>query len=475
MPNDADIVSISVPRVLLSGTHVGAGVSTILFGLVVSYIRQQVGIGAAALGTSLIEPTHYRRLSNRLCYTIAPTLLDESMILSSIRRLSDGTELAVFEGSGGLYDSLPEGSAYSSLADFAASTKTPVVLVIDGRGFGESVAALIQGFTNFRKDVHLAGVILNRLSNKDALPKIKKSIESISGVKFLGAVRQGDPHQMGATLASYRAHNPSALTRNRVIGTGNLIKEGIDLDAFQQVAKLAAPLTKPIQTIDFKTRRARIAVADDQAFHLTIQDNLDLLRRAGAELVPFSPIADQHLPKNCHGVYFPGGYPQLYAPDLQANVSIRKAIREYIEAGGAFYAEAGALSYLSRRLTTFQGIAYEMVGALPWQASAVYADDIQPELPRDNLEGKAENVLSKGAWSIRGLREIRWTYRFDSTPPIALERLDRDPSSSTQGTSVPEAFCPRPNLFVSRCYLHWASRPEVAKQFVEQALLGLRP
>ena len=278
---------------------------------------------------------------------------------------------------------------------------------------------------------------------------------------------------MGATLASYRAHNPSALTRNRVIGTGNLIREGVDLEAVRKIGESAAPLTQPIPRIEFQQRKARVAVADDQAFHLTIQDNLDLLRRAGAELVPFSPIADRALPKNCQAVYFPGGYPHLYAPDLQANSAIRKSIKEYIDLGGVLYAEAGALAYLCRRLTTFPGISFEMVGALPGQASAMFADDIQPELPRETLEGNVPNILASSRLSIRGLRETRWNYRFDTTLPACLERKEIEGSGGGASTNVAEAFLPSRNVFLSRCYLHWASAPEVALQFVDSAVLGL--
>ncbi len=460
---------IRVPRILICGTHRGVGVSTILFGLVVSYIRNQLGIGTAYLGSSLIEPTHYRRLANRLSYTISPQVLDREELLSSLKRLSDGTELALLEGFGGLFDNYGTPSSFLSNADFAVATKTPVILVVDGHGYGESIAAQISGFQEFRPEVKISGVIVNRVPAKGLGEKLRAAVEKHCRLQFLGTVRHGDPHQMGATLASYRAHNPSALTRNRVIGTGNLIREAVDLEALKAIGNTAEPLVQKISAPVFLPRKGRIAVADDQAFHLTVQDNLDLLRRAGVELVPFSPIADLALPKNCQAVYFPGGYPHLYAPDLQANQSIRRAIRTYIDNGGAFYAEAGALAYLAKRLTTFQGSSYDMVGAFPASATAVIADDIQQPYPIYELRSNSGNLLGKN-YRIRGLRQTRWSFRLESKLPSTLER-ERILSGGDEGKvggELPEGIALHPNVLLTQCYLHWASCPEVATNLIER-------
>ena len=461
----------SLPRVLLCGANRGAGVSTICFGLVVSYTRMHLGVGSASLGTSLIEPTHYRRIANRLSYTLDPRILSAASVVAGMRRLSDGTELAIIEGSGGLFDELGPESSYPTNAAFAIATKTPVVLVIEASGYGESIAALLTGYKEFRKDLPLVGVILNRVPNKEQADRLKRAIEGVGGLQYLGSVRQGDPHQMGATLASYRAHNPSALTRNRVIGTGNLIKEGVDLDALRKLGEAAEPVPDITPVPGFISRRARVAVADDQAFHLTVQDNLDLLRRAGAELVPFSPIADQALPKNCQAVYFPGGYPHLYAADLQANQPIRRSIKQYVESGGRLYAEAGALAYLSRRLTTFQGVSYDMVGAFPAQASAVFADDIQPVLPVETLDSTRHTLLGKTPIRMRALRDTRWQYRIEGQMPSCFERIDSEASkSSLDVVKVPESYSPYPDVVLSRCYMHWGSHPESATTLVDSVV-----
>ncbi len=459
---------ISLPRILIAGACRGAGVSTIVLGLIVAYRRRTVGVGTAKFGGSLAETTHHRRVMSRLSYTIDPWMLDERQFLHSLHRLSGGTELAIVEGTDGIFDLLEEDCAYPSQADFARALGIPIVLVVDASGYGESIAAAVHGFSRYRNEVRIAGVIANRIENAAHGERIRSAVQGLGGPRYLGGISLGDPHQTGGTLAGLHLYNPSALTRNRVIGTGNLVEGGVDLDALRDIARRAEPLTLDFDTSIATQRLCKIAVADDQAFHLTIQDNLDLVRRMGGELVAFSPIADRKIPSGVAGIYLPGGYVHLYASDLSSNRAMLKSIRDFVASGGVIYAEASALAYLSRRITLFNGSTFEMAGVIPAAATALIDDAERPEMTYQTLYTRRESILGHAGLECRAIKDNRWTLRLEETVESAFEAVDRF-NTEDGGVKVLDGFMPSTNVLGVRTSLHWGSCPEMAKRFVKTA------
>ena len=458
---------LKMPRLLISGARRGVGVSTIMLGLIVALRKQGVSVGAAKVGASFAEPTHFRRVLGRLAYSLDPWILDKSQLLASLARLSGGSELALFEGSSGLFDALhPEASAANEAA-FAALVGAPIILVVEASGGYESVAASVSGFCNFSPSVHVAGIIANHIENDAHNARIKAAIEALNGPVYLGGVRIGDPHQTGGTLAGIHIHNPSALTRNRVVGTGQLIEDSINLEALQRCAEHARDIEVPLVQVDTAQRVVKIAVADDQAFHLTAQDNLDLLRRSGAELVAFSPIADKRLPTDIAGIYFPSGYVHLYANDLASNSAILNAVRQFGEDGGVIYAEGAALAFLARRIVQFNGNSANMVGLLPAVASVLTEDSLPAAYDFEEFYLVKDSVISPPGSRIRGLREGRWSFRFDSAVDFAAKVTMRGHSPSE--VEADEGYLPAPNMFFSRANLHWGSNSAVANHFVMSA------
>ena len=459
---------ISLPRVLIAGASRGVGVSTIVLGLIVAFRRRTVGVGTAKFGNSLAETTHHRRVMSRLSYTLDPWMLSQEQFLEGLYRLSGGTEMAVIEGEDGVFDLLEEDCTYPSQADFASSLGIPIVLVVDASGYGESIAAIVHGFSRYRNDIRISGVIANRVENPAHSERIRVAIQNLGGPRYLGGVALGDPHQTGGTLAGLHLYNPSALTRNRVIGTGNLVEGGVDLDALRDIARRTEPLSVDFETALTNNRLCKIAVADDQAFHLTIQDNLDLVRRMGGELVAFSPIADRKVPGGVAGIYLPGGYVHLYASDLSNNRAMLKSIRDFVSSGGVIYAEASALAYLSRRITLFNGSTFEMAGIIPAAATAIIDDAERPQVSYVQLYSRRESILGHSGMECRAIKDNRWTLRLEDTVEGAFESIERYESGDA-GVKILDGFMPTPNVFASRTNLHWGSCPDMARYFVKSA------
>lgn len=453
-----------LPRVLVVGTHKGVGVSTVVLGLLVTLRKKNLGVATVKIGSSLVEPTHHRRILGRVSYTVDPLLQNLDQIKLSMALMSAGTELAIIEGNAGVFDDFQENDYLKNQLEFAIAFKTPIILVVDANNYGESISALIYGFKNYQSYVPIYAVIANKVKDKKHNEKIAKAISSIAGVDYLGGVRIGDPHQLGGTLPGLKLSNPSAITRNKLIGNGKLVEEAIDFDMFLQIANAAGDIELPAAPT-FNKKTCRIAFADDQAFHLTIQDNLDLLRRAGAEIVSFSPIADKKLPKDISGIYLPSGYPHLYALELSNNREMLEEIWNFAKNDGKIYAEAGALAYLAQKIILKNGSAFDMIGILPGTATAQVADNELAKVNYYDVITTKNSLIAPTGLNLTGICDNRWSIRLEV--PVRDSFKIRNKAESSSDFSITDGFSPSPNVLLTRLQLHWGTEPKIAEWFIK--------
>ncbi len=456
--------TVPLPRLFIVGSHRGVGASTIVLGLLVSLRRFGHAVGMSKLGSSLVETTHHRRILSRLAYSLDPWLLDRAQLIEGLVRLAGGTELAFIEGEGGLLDDLGEDAAYRSNAEAARALGTPIVLVLDARGYREGLRAVVRGFVSLSGNFPPVAVIANRIED-DAHNNLVQSAVEREGLIYLGGVRNLESQAALGTISGGVSGNPSALTRARLVATGNLIESAIDRKRLAEIAATAAPVVAPPLTPPASNRSCRVAVADDQALHLLIQDNLDLIRRAGAELAAFSPLTDRKLPKRIDGIYFPGGYPHLYAGELSRNHTMLRAIREFVAGGGYVYAESTALPYLCRRMALYGGSSYEMVGLIPGIATAILDDGDLKESSHQEFTIIQRCPLGEVNVGGRGLRDPRWVYRLEEPVEAALQTVTRGEPLSNDG-AVYDGFMPNPRVFATRLSIHWGRTTSLAQNWV---------
>lgn len=455
---------VKAPRVLIVGTGAGVGTSTVIMGLLVALKRAGVSAAMAKVGPSLTDPTYHRRISGRLSHTIDFWMLSRQNIADSLARLSGGSELIVIEGEGGLHDQLDQDFAYWKMADFAVSMQIPVILVVDATGYGSSIAALVRGFTSFHPQLQIAGVIANRVVDARHNQVIRGAVESLQGPLYLGGVPVGDPDLIAGSHGAVSTGNPSLFTRNRLIAVGDLVHQSVNLNAIREIAARAGAFEVDAAVLEGATRRCRIAVADDAAFHLTVQDNLDLMRRAGAEIVAFSPLADLRLPPKTGGIYLPGGYVHLYATDLFANQAMVKSLRDFAQAGGVIYAEGGSIAYLCRKVSLYNGESYEMVGLLNGSATSLSEENVYVEPTYCEVTSREETILSRTGFQFRGLRDPRWLIRLERPVLNCYQMRERGRQDTTP---ILEGLSPNPNTLLSAVQAHWGSKPEMAGIFVD--------
>jgi cobyrinic acid a,c-diamide synthase len=279
-------------------------------------------------------------------------MMGERGCIETFLRATEGSDIAVIEGVMGMYDGV-DGSDLASTAHVARILKAPVVLVIDAKGMSRSVHALIDGYRRYDTSISFAGVIFNRIGS----PRHRTMIEASLDIPSFGMIpRKEDLVVKSRHLGLMMAHESGVMA-----DFGDIVEEHADLDALIASAACAPPLRTGKRSSDTaQSIRASVGVALDDAFCFYYQDNLDLLCRAGAELVFFSPLTDP-LP-DVDAVYLGGGYPELHLPALAAS-PCRKDLKKATDSGMPLYAECGGLMYLVKEVTA--GKTYKMCDILP--------------------------------------------------------------------------------------------------------------
>ncbi|MBK9574506.1 MAG: cobyrinate a,c-diamide synthase [Rhodoferax sp.] len=361
-------------RLLISAAHKSSGKTTITVGLCAALSAQGLRVQPFKKGPDYIDPMWLSQASRRDCFNLDPFLMSPEAITACFSRHAAQADIAIVEGNKGLYDGLALDGSNSNAA-VAHLLDLPVVLVLDARGMTRGIAPLILGYQAFDARIRIAGVILNQLGGERHESKLRAVIEHYTDVPVLGAIGHDPRLAVVERHLGLMPNHELDDAAQRVRAMGELVGRQVDLARVLQVAASAAPLVTPTDTAMASSiapsgaaaaaapSRIRIGLARDKAFGFYYPDDLQALQAAGAELVPFDTLHDSTLPA-VDGLFIGGGFPEMFGPELQANVALRASIRCAIEAGLPVYAECGGLMYLARTLR-YKDTVHQMVGALP--------------------------------------------------------------------------------------------------------------
>lgn len=352
--------------VIVAGTSSGVGKTTIATAIAGALRARGLRVQPFKTGPDYIDPTYLARAAGIPCRNLDTWMLPADTVCELFARAAAAADVAMVEGVMGLFDGADDGTG--SAAHLARLLGLPVVLVVDARAMAQSSAAIVLGFQRFDPEVRVAGVILNRVASARHAEICRKAILANTGVPVLGAI----PRDEEATIPERHlglvpdVETPAA--QRWFDGLARLAATHVDLDTLLTLAAPVAPVEvgQPVfpATSASAVPRARIAIARDEAFHFYYQDSLDLLEAHGAELVPFSPLADAALPP-CDAVYIGGGFPELFAADLSRNAAMREAMRGAAASALPIYGECGGLMYLGGGIADFEGTRHEMTGLIP--------------------------------------------------------------------------------------------------------------
>jgi len=379
---------------MVSAPHRSSGKTTMSIGLCAALSRRGVVVQPFKKGPDFIDPMWLTLAAGRDCRNLDLFMMGEERIHESFQRAGRGADVAIIEGNMGLFDSTDlEGKGSS--ADLARQLGAPIILSVDTRNLTRSIAPLLMGYENFEPDISIAGVILNKVSGPRHEQKLRAAIEHYTGLEVLGSVRRNPQIGIIQRHLGLRPAREELDPERAVDAIAAIVADSVDLDRVETIAAAAPPLA-PLELSEAQPPppSLRIGVAQDRAFTFYYPENLEALRLAGAELVPFSPLKDASLPPGLNGLFIGGGFPEMFMAELEANGSLREDIRRAVERGMPVYAECGGLMYLSRTMA-WDGKRHEMTGCLP-------CDIVMHDKPRGH--GYMELEATGGSWFEQGLR-----------------------------------------------------------------------
>ncbi len=350
-------------RLLISAAHKSSGKTTLSIGLISALTARGLTVQPFKKGPDYIDPMWLSAASGRACRNLDFYLMRREEIQQVFARHAQEADIALVEGNKGLYDGL-ELDGSNSNAALAKLLQLPVVLVLDTRGVIRGVAPLLLGYQAFDREVNIAGVILNHVGGSRHEAKLRAVVEHYTDIPVLGIVQHDKALGIDERHLGLMPSNESQEAAQHIANMGRIIGSQVDLDRLLAIARTAPPLAMPRapQRHPSAVSSVRIGIAQDAAFGFYYADDLDALRAAGAQLVPFSPMRDPKLPV-VDALFLGGGFPEVFARELSANQSLRADIRAAIEAGLPAYAECGGLMYLARSIS-WHGEMHAMAGVV---------------------------------------------------------------------------------------------------------------
>lgn len=444
-------------RLLIAGVSSGSGKTTITSALLAALRRRGQRVQPFKAGPDYIDPSYLSRAAARPARNLDPWLLPPDRLKDLFSRATAGADLSLVEGMMGLYDGKAD-TEEGSTAHLAKLLATPVVLVIDAGKLSRTAAAIALGMQRFDPDLSLAGVILNGIASEGHRRWVAGPIQAATGLPVLGYLPSRADLALPERHLGLIPTAEGSVTDAFFEQLAAQAEQTIDLDGILAVARTAPALVAPPSDL-FPTEaiavQTRIAVAQDEAFSFYYQDNLDLLRAWGADLVPFSPLHDQALPAGANGIYLGGGFPELYAAPLSNNQAMQAAIRQAARRGLPLYAECGGLMYLCEGIVDATGGRHPMIGLVPgWSAID------KPRLSigyRTGVARRGSLLLAPGE-PVRG-HEFHWSNLQVKTPESqAAYALDGEPAR-LEGYAAG-------NVLASYLHVHFGSDPQLAPRFV---------
>jgi cobyrinic acid a,c-diamide synthase len=351
---------------ILAAPASGSGKTTLALALLRRWRQLGRRVAAAKLGPDYIDPAFHRAAGAEAALNLDPWAMRPELLAALVHKLETAGEMLLCEGAMGLFDGVGAGEQ-ASTADLAARLDWPIVLVVDARHQGASVAALLEGFVRHRGDIRIAGTIFNRVgSARHGAILAEATRRALPDLEVLGAVPR-DPalvlpeRHLGLVQAAEHPALDAFLDR-----AAGVVSAAVDLDRLTAVARPTASLQQTtVPAIPLPPLGQRIAVARDTAFAFAYTSVLEGWRAAGAEVAFFSPLADEAPAKNADAVYLPGGYPELHASRLAEARNFRAGLRDAAARGAAIYGECGGFMVLGRVLIDAEGRGHEMANLLP--------------------------------------------------------------------------------------------------------------
>lgn len=381
-------------RIILAGTGSAVGKTTISTGIMKA-LSEKYNVQPFKVGPDYIDPSYHTLATGNTSRNLDSFFMSQSQIRDSYNKAMENKDLAIIEGVRGLYEGIDSINDIGSTASVAKALDAPVILIINSRSLVKSAAALVLGFKELDKEVNIAGVILNKVKNKNHYLKTKRSIEEITNVEVIGGIERNDKitidqRHLGLVPAVERENSI-----NHINNWSEVIKQSIDLDRLMEIMKEAPKINSNLEPIwnKLNKEKVKIGVAYDEVFNFYYKENIESLEANRAKIEYFSPLKDESIP-DVDGIYIGGGYPELFSKELSNNKTMLKDIKDFHLANRPIFAECGGLMYLMNSIHDDK-----MSGIYPYKS--ILTDRVQA-LKYTITEVQEDNIISKKGEVING-------------------------------------------------------------------------
>jgi cobyrinic acid a,c-diamide synthase len=446
---------------IIAGERSGVGKTTITLAILAFLTQKGYSVQSFKVGPDYIDPMFHTAITNRPCRNLDPILTSENYVQSCFEQYSQNVDYTLIEGVMGLFDGVnyDQISDYASTAHIARILEIPVILVIDCSHLSGSVAAIAQGYRSLDPNVELAGVILNKVGSDRHLELLQDALLPLN-IPILGVLRRHDLVTLSdrhlGLIPTIELSNLNLFFKQ----LATLAQTSFDWEQLLPLLSVSPDQSKKTILITPASFPVKIAVALDKAFSFYYQDNLDILEKLGAELIFWSPMGDRSLPKDINGLYFGGGFPEVFAQELAENRTIRQEIKNAIASGLPTYAECGGMMYLCEEIIDFDGKVWSMVGSLP----TVTRMEKKLTLGYRQATAQQEGLMFELGERIHG-HEFHYSQiaPLPEEPLFKLQGLSRHISITVEGWT-------EKNLQASYLHIHFGEYPTLAQKFLDYCL-----
>jgi cobyrinic acid a,c-diamide synthase len=489
---------------IIAGDRSGVGKTTVTLALLSFLAKKNLKVQSFKVGPDYIDPMFHTAITARPCRNLDPVLTSESYVRSCFARHCQTVDRALIEGVMGLFDGVnsslvnarvgegwtrnshtpievraslvnvqnnPQNATtdFASTAHIARLLNLPILLVLDCSRLSGSIAAIAHGFRSFDPRIKIAGIVLNRVGSDRHLELLKDALEPLQ-IPILGVLRR---QELISIPDRHLGLVPTAEIKNLkdffdcLANVAQTCFDWQKLMPLLQVERRGSKINNEYSALStghsaLPKQPVRIAIARDRAFNFYYQDNLDILTELGAQLIPWSPLEDEHLSDRIQGLYFGGGFPEVFAQQLSENKKVLAQVKRAIKTGIPTYAECGGLMYLCERIIDLNADAWQMIGVLPTSAAM-----------SDRLTLGYRRALAVENTFLLKAKETVWGHEFHRsqlTSPVeraiyAIDHLKPNRASTHEGWHLP-------NLHASYIHLHFGGNRTIPKRFLESCTMN---
>ncbi len=443
-----------LPRLLFTTAYSDNRKTMLTAGITLTLLQRGHKVSYFSCGTDYLAPRINARLLDIRSRILDTYFMTENQTKYQLASNCEEADFAVMEGMFRFYDGVGSSSVASSY-DLSRVTDTPVILIVNASDFSVTNLSMLKGLIDYKPNNNVRGIIFNK-ATKTVYRRWKDVIKKELGITLLGFIPNVSDY-LAPSMYILTDPEEVANTRVRLQELSSIFANCIDFDELERIAESAVDFDYETPDYPRLSHPVRIGVARDNAFRLYYEDNLDLLRAMGAETVLFSPMADQHLPEDISALILVGGYPEVYAEQLSANVSMKEEILRALQSGMPCMAYGGGFMYLCREMLDYRKLPHQMIGFID---ARTFPADESEALGHMELIAQTDTILGKKGTVLRG-------HGYHSFESDAKEGAFL---ASTEGESRHFPFgIATDSLVAGFAHLYYASNPEASYAFLQNA------